>query len=401
MQPTERLYFTDSGLLEFSATVLDVKTTDRGDQVILDRTAFYPTGGGQPYDTGRLGDSPVTDVFEDEDGTIFHLVEQAESIRPGQSIQGSIDRMRRLDHLQQHSGQHILSQAFIQACNAETRSFHLGAQISTIDIELVSPTDDHMRAAEDIANQIIFENRPMRVHIVSEEESARLPLRKESAVRGEIRVIEVEDFDWSPCGGTHARSAGQIGLIVIRSYERAKKMTRVEFVCGMRALADYRQANNTASAIARMLSAERDTTPELVAKALQESKSLKKRQRELLNLAMTAEAAEILKTTQDEGGFKLVQAIFDQRDGEELRVLASKITSSEPAVVLLASRDETARLVFARSASLSPNMGELLAEACQTLGGRGGGKPDMAQGGGPLVDKLNEAIKTAADKVLA
>jgi alanyl-tRNA synthetase len=178
-------------------------------------------------------------------------------------------------------------------------------------------------------------------------------------------------------------------------------MTRVEFVCGMRALADYRQANNTASAIARMLSAERDTTPELVAKALQESKSLKKRQRELLNLAMTAEAAEILKTTQDEGGFKLVQAIFDQRDGEELRVLASKITSSEPAVVLLASRDETARLVFARSASLSPNMGELLAEACQTLGGRGGGKPDMAQGGGPLVDKLNEAIKTAADKVLA
>lgn len=400
MQSTERLYFTDSELLEFSATVLDVKTSGRGDQIILDKTAFYPTGGGQPNDTGKLGDSLVVDVFEDEEGTIFHLVGQAESIRPGQSIQGRIDRRRRLDHLQQHSGQHILSQAFVQACNAETRSFHLGAQTSTIDIELTSPTDDHMRAAEEIANQIIFEDRPMRVHIVNEEEATRLPLRKESVVRGEIRVIEVEDFDWSPCGGTHARSAGQVGLIAIKSYERVKKMTRVEFVCGMRTLADYRQVNNTAFAIARMFSAERDGTPELVAKALQESKLLKKRQRELLNLAMTAEAAEILKAAQDRGGFKLVQAVFDQRDVEELRVLASKITSAESAVALLGSRDETARLVFARSSALSQNMGELLAEACQMLGGRGGGKPDLAQGGGPLVDKIDESIKTAADKIL-
>jgi len=386
--------------MEFSATVIDVKATDGGDQIVLDRTAFYPTGGGQPNDTGRLGDARVVDVFEDESGMIFHLVEQSGSIRPGQSVQGYIDRMRRLDHLQQHSGQHILSQAFIRACNAETRSFHLGAETSTIDIELSSPEDDHMRAAEDIANQIVFENRPMRVHIVSEEESAKLPLRKESAVRGEIRVIEVEDFDWSPCGGTHAKSAGQVGLIAIRSYERAKRLTRVEFVCGLRALADYRKANHTAFAVARLFSAERDTVPDLVAKSLQESKSLKRRQRELLDLAMMAEATEMLKEAQDRGGFKLIQAVFDQRDPEELRFLASKIASAEPAIALLGSRDTTARLVFARSASLSQNMGELLAEACQMLGGRGGGRPDMAQGGGPATDKLDAAIRVAADKIV-
>jgi alanyl-tRNA synthetase len=140
--------------------------------------------------------------------------------------------------MQQHSGQHILSQAFVQACGAETRSFHLGSQTSTIDIELQTPTADVLRAAENIANAVVFEDRPMRVHIVNEDEAARLPLRKESAVQGDIRVIEVENFDWSPCGGTHAARTGQVGMIAIRSFERAKKMTRVEFVCGGRALAD-------------------------------------------------------------------------------------------------------------------------------------------------------------------
>src|SRR5439155_25104144 len=170
------------------------------------------------------------------------------------------------------------------ACGSETRSFHLGSQTSTIDIELQAPTTQLIRAAEDIANAVVFEDRPMRVHLVNEEEAARLPLRKESAVRGDIRVIEVENFDWSPCGGTHASRAGQVGLIAIRSYERAKKMTRVEFVCGGRALADYRLANNTAFAVARLFSAERDSAPELVARAIQEHKSTKKRVRDLLEL---------------------------------------------------------------------------------------------------------------------
>ena len=401
MPPTERLYFSDSSLLEFSAVVVGVFASERGDQVVLDQTAFYPTGGGQPNDSGKLNSAEVVDVFEDESGTIFHLVNEPSHFAAGQRVDGIVGRARRLDHLQQHSGQHILSQAFVQACGAETRSFHLGALTSTIDIDLQSPTDDHMRAAEEIANAIVFEDRAMRVHLVDEEEAARLPLRKESALQGTIRVIEIENFDWSPCGGTHAARTGQIGMIAIRSYERAKKMTRVEFVCGRRALLDYRAANNTAVAVARQFSADRDAAPDLVAGAIKETKTLKKRIRELLELAMTAEATRMLKEAAPVGNFKLIRATFDDRELEEIRVLAAKIVEQEPAVALLGARDAAAaRLVFARSGSLSQNMGQLLTEACQVLGGRGGGKPDLAQGGGPESHRLDEAIALAAAKVM-
>jgi alanyl-tRNA synthetase len=401
MRPTEKIYFTDPSVTRFQAKVVSVSPTDEGYRVALDRTAFYPTGGGQPNDTGTLGAARVVDVTEDEQGIIYHVLKDAEALSEGDAITGVVDQARRLDHMQQHSGQHILSQAFVKACGAETRSFHMGAKTSTIDVELQSPTDVHLRAAEDIANAIIFEDRPMRVHIVSEQEAARLPLRKESAVRGSIRVIEVEDFDWSPCGGTHAERTGQVGLIAIKGYERAKKMTRVEFVCGTRALADYRLANKTAVAVAQLFSAERDSSHELVARAIQENKRLQKRVRELLELAMTAEASQMLAEASSQGDFKIVKAAFDGRDLEEIRLIASKIVQSEPAVALLGTRDAGAvRLIFARSQSLAQNMGLLLSEACLMLGGRGGGKPDLAQGGGPAIEKLEEAIEIAAEKVM-
>lgn len=400
MKPTERQYFQDSSLFEFSATVVEVKPSERGDCIVLDQTAFYPTGGGQPNDTGSLGETRVVDVFEDDANIIYHVVQPAGSLEPGQNVTGLIDRGRRLDHLQQHSGQHLLSQAFVQTCGAETRSFHLGSQTSTIDIELQSPTDDVMRGAEDLANGIVFEDRPMRVHMVNDEEAALLPLRRESAVRGNIRVIEIENFDWSPCGGTHAARTGQIGLIAIRSYERVRKMTRVEFVCGGRALAEYRLAKDTAFAVARLFSSDRDKSPELVAATIQENKALKRRIRDLLELAMSAEAAEMLALAPTFQSFKIVQAMFIGRDLEEVRMLASKIVQREPSVALLATKDAgAARLVFARSPSLTQNMSQLLAEACETLGGRGGGKPELAQGGGPNVERVEEAIGAASEKI--
>lgn len=397
MNATEKLYFNDSSRLEFDATVLDLSAESGGARVILDRTAFYPTGGGQPHDIGMLGDARVIDVVEDDSGVIHHLVEDYRSIKRGATVRGEIDGVRRLDHVQQHSGQHVLSQAFIQACGAETRSFHLGPTTSTIDIELQAPTDTLIHAAEEIANALVFEDRPMRVHMVTDEEAARLPLRKESAVRGSIRVIEIEDFDWSPCGGTHAARTGQIGLIVVRSYERAKRMTRVEFVCGRRALEDYRRVQSTATRVARMFSAERDSSPDLVAKALEENRELKRRTRELLELAMTAEASQRLAAALPAHGFKLIRAVFAGRDPEEMRMLASKLVEIEPAIALLATRQQDgARLVFARSKSLTEDMSELMSAACRTLGGRGGGRPDMAQGGGPNADRIEEAVEGAA-----
>lgn len=403
---TDRLYFADSALLEFTATVLETERGGDVHKVILDRTAFYPTGGGQPNDTGRMGDADVIDVNEDESGRIIHTLKGGDSVIPGRELLCTVDAARRLDHLQQHSGQHILSQAFIQACGAETRSFHLGAVTSTIDIDLHSPLDEHMRSAEEIANQIIFEDRPMRVHFMTEEQAGELPLRKESAIRGTMRVIEVEGFDWSPCGGTHAARTGQIGLIAVKSFERAKKMTRVEFVCGRRALVEYRSANSTATRIARLFSADRESAVQSVERTLQENKSLQRRVRELLQIALVGEAAELLarsemKASSDSSpAFRVVHEIFEGRDVEELRLLAWKIVEREPAVALLGTRDKSnARLVFARSPGLSQNMGALLAEACQILGGRGGGKPDMAQGGGPSVDKLEEALRFAISKL--
>jgi len=397
MQPTDKLYFTDSSILEFDATVLDVRPGADGYKVILDRTAFYPTGGGQPNDTGMLGDARVIDVVEDELGIVSHIVQDGASVERGATISGKIDRARRQDHMQQHSGQHVLSQAFIQACGAETRSFHLGPTTSTIDIESPTPTDELIQTAEEIANAVIFEDRPMRVHMVNDEQAARLPLRKESAVRGSIRVIEIDNFDWSPCGGTHAARTGQIGLIALRSWERAKRMTRVEFVCGHRVLDDYRLAHNTAVRVARLFSADRDSSPELVAKALDENRELKKRTRDLLELAMTAEALESLATAEVVQGFKLIHAVFNGRDFDEVRTLAAKIVGAEPAIALLATKQPNgARLVFARSKSLIPDMGKLMAEACRVLDGRGGGRPEMAQGGGPNADKVELALEAVA-----
>jgi alanyl-tRNA synthetase len=400
MEATEKLYFTDSSLLQFQAKVIEIENSAGNDKVLLDCTAFYPTGGGQPFDTGQLDDLDVMDVIE-EDGKIFHLVNQSGQFAVGQIGEGTINKFRRLDHLQQHSGQHILSQAFIQAVNAETRSFHLGTQSSTIDIELTAPSQEVMQAAEEIANAVIFENRPMRVHLLDESGAAQLPLRKESAISGTIRVIEVEDFDWSPCGGTHAKQTGQIGLIAIKSYERVKgNLTRVEFVCGHRALEDYRLANKSAVTMAQMFSAARDLAAPLVEKTIQENKSLKRRIKDLLDLAMTAEAAQLLEATSETNGIKIIKTIFDNRDAEEVRLLASKIVAHESAIALLATKDaNAARIVFARSAKLSQNMGQLLGEVCQLTGGRGGGKPEMAQGGVTDITKLEVAMNAVFVKV--
>ncbi len=398
---TERLYFTDSTILQFEASLTGVSQANGVYHFVLDRTAFYPTGGGQPNDAGTINGLNVTDVIDDDKGSILHVVADPAGLVVGDKVRGVVDSVRRLDHLQQHSGQHILSQAFVQACGAETRSFHLGSAASTIDIELDSPVGEHMRAAEDLANRIVFENRPMKIHLVNEEEAARLPLRKESAAHGIIRVIEIEDFDWSPCGGTHARRTGEVGLIAVKSFERAKRLTRVEFVCGGRALRDYRLANRTAVTIARMFTVERDEAPESAARAIQENKSLRRRVRELVEITARVEAAQLLASAKKLDSFKVVPLVFDARDVEELKLLARRLVEGEPAVALLASKEgDMARLVFARSESLEFNMGQLMSEACAVLGGKGGGKPELAQGGGPNIARVDEAVNGAAARLM-
>jgi alanyl-tRNA synthetase len=416
MNATERLYYTDSRLLEFGARVINVSERDDGAiAVTLDRTAFYPTGGGQPNDTGTLGEARVVDCIDAEDDGVLHVV-QGSVPQIGDMVHGKVDWLRRLDHIQQHTGQHILSAAFVKLLNAPTHSFRVLEYECEIDVALDDPTDERIEQAVDLANQIIWENRPMTIRQVTAEEAATLPLRKEPSREGELRVIEIDDFDLTPCGGTHAGSTGEVGVIAVRSWERAKGLTRIQFMAGTRVLTDYRKANRTACDVAELFSAGREDSPTLVSKLVEESKKLRHRLSELEEVACRVEAEELLRgsspTVREGAGYRtargservadepgaprIITKVFNDRDVDSLKHLALALIAHPNLVALLGSRDgDTARLVFARSPDAVGDMNLLMRTACAIIDGRGGGKPDMAQGGGHNVEKIHEAIDAA------
>ena len=437
MPATERLYYNDSHLIEFEARVIDKTERVSGwTAVTLDRTAFYPTGGGQPSDTGTLNGLRVVECIDNEDEGVLHVI-QGRAPEVGMTVQGRIDWSRRLDHMQQHTGQHILSQSFVTLFNAPTRSFRVLEQSCEIDVDLSNPTSEIIERAVELANNVIWEDRPITIHNVTPEEAAQLPLRKDPAREGELRLIEVEGFDLTPCGGTHAHRTGEVGMIAVRHWERAKGLTRIEFVAGVRALVDYRRANKTARDVAALYSSARDDAAKLTARVLEENKELHRRLRALEEMAARVEAEELLdgrdadrndyerrdreavkdssrglsaqrdtpgtdaKSVSDPEGVeesknRVISRIFDDRDAESLKHLAQALITHPGVIALLGSRDqETARLVFARSADAAGDMNALMKQACEMLDGRGGGKPDMAQGGGKNVEKLQAAVEQA------
>lgn len=399
MPATERLYYQDSRLLEFDALVTGLSELDDGQiAVILNATAFYPTGGGQPTDTGTLGDARVVDCIDAEDEGVLHLI-QGPAPEVGDTVHGTIDRLRRLDHLQQHTGQHILSAAFVKLFDASTLGFRMLEHDCEIDVELGDPTDERIEEAVDLANQIIWENRPISIRQVTAEEAASLPLRKEPARAGELRVIEIDEFDLTPCGGTHARSSGEVGVIAVRSWERARGLTRIHFMAGLRAVTDYRHANQTAREVAALFSAGRDDSPALVSRLVEENKKLRRRVGELEQVASRVEAEELLAgATGDEstGDPIVISKLFEDRSADSLKHLALALITHPKTVALLGSHDsDTARLVFARSTDAPGDMNALMRLACGAIGGRGGGKPDLAQGGGKEISKLSGALAEA------
>ena len=401
MSITERLYYSDSHLLEFEARVVDVTERVSGwTAVTLDRTAFYPTGGGQPSDTGTLDGAQVVECIDREDDGILHIV-QGRIPRVGETVRGQVDWTRRLDHIQQHTGQHILSQAFIKLFKAETRSFRMMTESSEIDVDLNDPTERRIEQAVELANEIIWEDRRVHVREVTKEEAAQLPLRKDSVREGELRVIEIENYDLSPCGGTHAARTGEVGIICVRSWERAKGLTRIEFLAGGRVLQDYRRANGTARYTASLFSVGRDEAAGAAARMLEENKNLQRRLRSLEEIASRVEADELLQQTESRGdGTRIIRRTFEGRTSEALRQIAIAVIKNPKTVALLGSTDaDGARLVFARSDDATGDMNALMREACVLLEGRGGGRPDMAQGGGHLSEKLPEALEDAARKL--
>jgi alanyl-tRNA synthetase len=405
MSATERLYYRDSQLLEFDARVVDVSESDDGAIALtLDRTAFYPTGGGQPNDTGTLGDARVVDCIDAEADGVLHVI-QGPVPQIGDTVHGKIDALRRLDHMQQHTGQHILSAAFVKLFDAPTHSFRVMDHECEIDVALADPTDEKIQTAVDLANQIIWQNLPIEIREVTAAEAAQLPLRKEPAREGELRVIQISDFDLTPCGGTHANATGRVGVISVRGWERARGLTRIQFMAGLRVVNDYRKANRIAAETAALFSAGREDSPALVARLIDENKNLARRVRELDALACRVVAEEILASyglaaAPHASDPLVVTRVFDDRDADSLKHLALALIAQGNVIALLASRDgDTARLVFARSADASGDMNALMRKACEAIEGRGGGKPDLAQGGGKKVDAINEAL-AAAEKSL-
>ena len=400
MSSTERLYYGDSHLIEFNARVVDVTERVSGwTAIVLDRTAFYPTGGGQPSDTGTISGSRVVECVDDGD-RVLHLI-QGSTPPIGSEVNGRIDWSRRLDHIQQHTGQHILSQAFVTLFNAPTKSFRVLEQSCEIDVDLSNPSNEVIERAVELANNVVWEDRQLIIRNVSATEAADLPLRKSSEREGDLRLIEIEGFDLTPCGGTHASRTGEVGMIAVRSWERAKGLTRIEFVAGMRALADYRRANKSAREIAALFSTGRDDAPALAVHMHEENKELHRRIRLLEEIAAEVEAQKLFEATAaDVNGSRVIVHTFEDKEIESLKRIAHSLTVNAMTVALLASREkDTVRLVFARSSDAHGDMNELMKIACGVLDGRGGGRPEMAQGGGKHVDKLAEALAAATAKL--
>jgi alanyl-tRNA synthetase len=384
---TDRLYYHDSFLHTFEARVLESRDHDGKTAVVLDRTAFYPTSGGQVHDTGVLiledeTKVPVLDVADDEDGTIHHFT--SGSLTPGKAVRGLIDSSRRRDHMQQHSGQHVLSAAFVRLFNVPTLSFHMGAESCTIDLGVKALTPAQIVQAERLANEVVTEDRPVAIRFVPLEEARQMGLRKLPPKQtGDLRLIDIADFDLTACGGTHVRSTGQIGAILLRKIENVKQGVRVEFVCGFRAVDTARQDYSTLAEAAGLYSAHLRDVPEQIRKSIQETKSSAKERHKLLEELAEFHGTRLLAAAT--GTPRVITAVFPERDAAFIKLVAQKLTVENADVVtLIACGSGQPALVFAQSPGQRWNMGQLLKEAMAELGGSGGGSADMAQGGLPV-----------------
>ena len=372
---TERLYYSEPYRRTFDATVVNVESVDGGSHVTLDQTAFYPSSGGQPFDTGTLGGAAVSDVIDREDGTIAHVV--AGSLKAGEVVTGEIDWARRFDHMQQHTGQHVLSAAFDRLFGVRTESFHMGQLSATIDLAR-EVTAAEVAKAEDDANRVVWEDRPVTVRFATAEEAAAMPLRKESGRTGSLRLIDVQDYDLSACGGTHVERTGAIGVIAIGGSEKFRGGSRVEFLCGNRALQRFRLWRDSLGAMQKHLSVPPIEMAASIERMQDEAKGLQRAIRGFQERLAVHEASALLA----KGSTTIVEAL-EGWDAQGLKGIAAAATATQPAaVVVLFTTTTPALVVVARGANASVDAGAVLKQLTAKFGGKGGGKPDLAQGGG-------------------
>jgi alanyl-tRNA synthetase len=369
---TERLYYTDSYLRHFTAQIID-RSAD-GLTAYLDRTAFYPTSGGQPFDVGSIAGVPVIDVV-DEDDRIAHRMASPVGTGP---VDCAVDWERRFDHMQQHTGQHLISAVFEELFGLKTVSFHLGADSATIDIEGAPVEARTLRETERRANEIIWENRPVGVRF---EHAAEVQgLRKPSEREGTLRIVSIEGLDRSACGGTHVRSTGEIGVVLLRKLEKIRQSVRVEFLCGDRAVRRARADYEALTKAAQLFSSPLDEVPAAVA-ALQESARATEKSAKKLALDLAGYQGKELyaTTTAGEDGVRRVVRQVERSNLEELRAVAQNFTAQSKAV-FVATLNDPPSVLLAASEDAGVDAGKLLKAALTAAGGRGGGNARMAQG---------------------
>jgi alanyl-tRNA synthetase len=401
---TDRLYYADAYCRDFSAAITRVDRRDGRTIVVLDRTAFYPTSGGQPFDIGTLaapvqgqgsGESRVIDVLDEEDGSVAHVLDEdvlSAGAEPavGQHVVGTIDWARRFDHMQQHTGQHVLSAAVDRLFGVRTVSFHLGKDASTIDVARELSRIE-IAAAEAEANRVVWENRSVSIRFVRAEDAATLPLRKESLREGTLRLVEIDGFDLSACGGTHVERTGSIGVIVTGAVERFKGGQRLEFFCGGRALDQFRVMRDTLAGAVRLLSVLPRELPGAIDRLLSEARDQQRTLHALRQDLSSYRADEMAAAAEPSTAGRLVFRVIDG-DANALRSLASAIVSKPGFIVVLVSSARPALVVAARSQDGSVSANEVVKTLTATFGGRGGGKPELAQAGG---------LDASADDILA
>ena len=391
MAHTERLYYTDSYLREFTARVIRTDTDPLGVRVYLERTAFYPESGGQPSDRGTLAGLPVLDVV-DEGDEVAHILAV---IPQGDAVVGAIDWQRRFDHMQQHTGQHILSAAFEHAGGYKTVSFHMGTESATIDLDSDRVGSKQIEEAEDLANRTVFENRPVKISFRSAAEVQELDLRKPTEREGDIRLVEVEGFDLSACGGTHVSQSGGVGIISIRKIERAKGLTRVEFVCGGRAQRRARHDFAILSEAARLFSTGFENVPELITKQAQELRDSGKIRTEARGGPGGNGSRQLWERAPEKAGVRVVRRVFDSTDGKKAKFIAHALGKQTGAVALIGVKGSPSALFFSQTRGGRANLSDVMKQTLAKFGGKGGGTRDFAQGGGAPEDQLEAALSFA------
>lgn len=395
---TERLYWADPYRRGFDAAVVRRLSVEGKPAVVLDRTCFYPTSGGQPHDTGMLNDVPVADVVEKGEEIVHLLAAPLEAER----VHGEIDWDRRYDHMQQHTGQHILSQAFERELGGSTLSFHLGDEESTIDVTALALRMEEIECVEEAANTLVLTNCAIHVREYGREEARSLARRGIPEGLERVRIVHIGDYDCSACGGTHLRSTGELGLVHITGWQSHGDHTRVTFVCGRRALSDYFFKDRICQEVANHLSVAVEEMPEAVVRLEKAEGEARREARDLRTRVLDLELSGLLDEAEAVGDVKVLYRLLEGHDGDNMRYVARGLVEERQGVIaLLAVTDPAPQICFARSGDVGVDMPGLLRDAAAPYGGRGGGEPHLAQGGGMAAEDIPHVLSRAREEVVS